>query len=61
MKVEKISEMDDALGLKRNDVCLHLTILVSSNSKVFKSHDKKERELVVRRVAYEDQVAELTD
>ena len=26
-----------------------------------KSHDKKERELVIRRVAFEGQVAELTD
>ena len=60
MKMERISEIHDALHLKRNDESLYLTILVSFNSKteiksqdkpssLKKSHDKKERELVVGR------------
>ena len=58
MQMEKNSEMDDALYLTRNDESLYTTILVSLNSKaeiksqeksgsLKKSHDKRERELVI--------------
>ena len=72
MTMENISEMDDAPYLKRNDESLCLTILVSLNSmaevwnqekpsSLKKSHDKKERVLVIGWVAVEEQVAVLTD
>ena len=44
MKMENISQMDDALHLKRNNESLHLAVLVSFNSKAeVKSQEKPSR------------------
>ena len=40
MKMERISEMDDAVHLKRNDESLHLTILLPQ----FEGQDQESRE-----------------
>ena len=56
MKMEKISEMNDALYLKRNDESLYLAILVSLNSMAeIKSQEKPSS------LKKSHQVAELTD